>query len=64
MFQHLQILNSELDKRLLEEEKEGLDQLVNQAEQIKQKRVEEEEERRLKREKEMEETVKSDEGAE
>merc|ERR1712107_872665 len=33
-----EILNSELDKRLKEEDKEGLNQLVSQAEQIKQER--------------------------
>jgi len=62
-----EILNSELDKRLKEEEKEGLNLLVNQAEEIKQKREEEErrgakeEEKEKKEEMEVKDEEKEDE---
>jgi len=49
-----EILNSELDKRLKEEDKEGLNQLVSQAEQIKQDREEGSKEEKEKNGDEME----------
>merc|ERR1712080_467416 len=42
-----EILNSELDKRLEEEEKEGLNKLVNQAEQLRQERENDEKKEKI-----------------